>query len=146
MMLRAATLTALLILPQHLLAQSLPPLTNDPRDEQTDDAGDLFGRGIGMMLDRMMRDMQPELDRLGQDMSGALSRFAPVLDDLSVLVDDLANYQAPERLENGDVIIRRKPGAPPPPPIGDDLRQFTEPGAEPEPTLPVDPTQPEIAL
>lgn len=143
MTLRATALATLMILPTGAVAQSLPPLTAEPPAERTDeDVTDLIGRGLGMLLDHLMTEMGPELDRLGQDMSGAFSRLAPVLDDLSVLVDDLANYQAPQRLENGDVIIRRKPGAPPPPPIGDSLRPFTTPE-----TAPLrDPAQPEISL
>ena len=31
------------------------------------------------------------------------------------LMDDAKNYQAPERLENGDILIRRRADAPPPP-------------------------------
>lgn len=55
--------------------------------------------------------------------------MAPVLEDLSVLVDDLENYQMPQRLENGDIIIRRRPGAPPPPPLGDSLQDMVPPEA-----------------
>ncbi len=139
MTLRATALVALLMLPTHAVAQPLP--ADPPATE--DEATDLIGRGLGMMLDHLMNEMGPDLDALGDDMSGALSQLAPMLDDLSVLVDDLANYQAPERLENGDVIIRRKPGAPLPPPLGDNLRPF----AEPDGTAPArDPSQPEISL
>jgi putative sigma-54 modulation protein len=35
------------------------------------------------------------------------------IDKLMAMVDDITNYQAPEMLENGDIIIRRKPDAPP---------------------------------
>ena len=87
---------------------------------------------------------------------GALSRMAPVLKDLAVLVDDLGNYETPRRLENGDIVIRRKPGAPSPPPIGENLRDFPDPDApgadqspdqSPDgPSVPRDPDAPEIEL
>lgn len=116
-----------------------PPLADDPAPGQ-DSGPDGFERGIESILDNLMNDLAPQIEGL----SGALSEYAPVLEDLSVLVDDLGNYQMPERLENGDIIIRRRPGAPPPPPIGEDLRDFTDPA--PGPAIPIDPDRPEIAL
>lgn len=104
---------------------------------------------LGTIMENMLRDVGPEMDQMGDGMSGALSRLGPVLKDLSVLVDDLRNYQAPERLENGDILIRRRADAPPPPPIGDNLRDLTtpdtSPDARPDRTTP-DPTMPEFEL
>ena len=143
MMIRALILSGLLSLPALAAqAQTIAPPADNPPAEQ-DGMDELIGRGMGMILDRMMTDLLPDLNLLGQDMSGVVTRFAPVLEDLSVLVDDLANYQAPERLENGDIIIRRRPGAPPAPPIGDSLRNFTTPQPD---AVPVDPDRPEITL
>lgn len=88
---------------------------------------DPLGQGLDGLMDNLMRELAPELNNLGERMSGALSGMAPVLQDLAVLGEDLGNYQTPERLENGDILIRRKAGAPPPPPIGDNLREFTTP-------------------
>lgn len=131
-----------------------PPMADDPWPGQTapgDDGLGMIERGMGMLLDQFWSDIEPGLNSLGQDMSGALSRFAPVMNDLAVLMDDLGNYQGPERLENGDIIIRRKPGSPPPPPIGDNLREFTMPRPDaapdaPSPSVPLDPYAPEIEL
>lgn len=131
------------------LAQPLSAQDKAPED----DGLSLIQRGIMTLMQNVMREIGPDLDRIGRDMSDSLSRFAPALDDLSVLIDDIGNYTAPERLENGDIIIRRKPGAPPPPPIGQDLRDLARPPAHPDPALPEDdipaardPLQPEIAL
>lgn len=96
------------------------------------DEGDPLAQGLDGFMDNLFRELAPELDKFGENMSGALSGLAPVLQDLAVLGEDLANYQTPERLENGDILIRRKPGAPPPPPIGDDLRDFTSPDTQPD--------------
>lgn len=101
----------------------------------------LVERGLGIIAENLWSDLGPDLGRLGQGMGGALADLAPVLEDLAVLVDDLGNYEAPERLENGDVLIRRKGGAPPPPPIGE-----SQPGDRDAPLVPVDPDQPEIPL
>ena len=134
-----------------LLAQPLSAQDTQPPPQ--DDGLSLIQRGIEMLMQNFMREIGPDLDRIGRDMADSLSRFAPALDDLSVLIDDIGNYTAPERLENGDIIIRRKPGAPPPPPIGQDLRDLARPPvetpADPDDDKaphPPDPLQPEIAL
>ena len=43
-----------------------------------------------------------------------LTQLTPMLESLREKVDDLSNYEAPEVLPNGDIIIRRKPDAPAP--------------------------------
>lgn len=141
MMMRPLLLFVLLSMtPLILRAQTAePPAPRQPIDEN---GLGLIERGMGMILDRLITDLGPDLNQLGQDMSDTVTRIAPVFEDLSVLMDDLANYQTPERLENGDILIRRKPGAPPAPPIGDSLRDFTIP----RPDIPVDPNAPEITL
>jgi hypothetical protein len=76
-----------------------------------DDGFDLIEEGAKLLLEGMMREMTPALDEMGRMMQEA----EPALRSMLALVDDIRNYEAPERLENGDIIIRRKPGAPPPP-------------------------------
>jgi hypothetical protein len=76
-----------------------------------DDGFDLMEEGAKLLFEGIMREMAPRLD----DMARTLQEAEPVLRSLLALVDDLGNYQAPERLPNGDILIRRKPGAPPPP-------------------------------
>ena len=128
---------------------ALPATAQDSTPDQgdADDGISLIQRGFGMLMQNLMRDIGPDLDRIGRDMSDSLSRFAPALEDLSVLIDDIGNYTAPERLDNGDIIIRRKADAPPPPPIGEGLRELTRPPEEDTPpSPPTDPLQPEIAL
>ncbi|MAN57113.1 MAG: hypothetical protein ACU0DB_12225 [Paracoccus sp. (in: a-proteobacteria)] len=152
-----ATLLLLLPLPAPAQAPYQPPPADAPRRSQdAEDPTDRIGRGLGMLFQDLWNDVGPDLNRLGEDMSGALSRMAPVLKDLAVLVDDLGNYETPRRLENGDIVIRRKPGAPPPPPIGENLRDFPDPDApgadqspdqSPDgPSVPRDPDAPEIEL
>ena len=45
-----------------------------------------------------------------------MQEISPALRELGGLVDDIENYQRPERLPNGDIILRRRADAPPPPP------------------------------
>lgn len=138
-------LAALPVMAQQDYDYSPPPADQAPQAE--DDGLGLIERGMGMILQNLMEDVGPDLNNLGDSMSGALSRMAPVLKDLSVLVDDLGNYQTPERLENGDIIIRREADAPPPPPIGDSLKEFGTPEDQDKtPVVPRDPYAPEIEL
>jgi hypothetical protein len=55
--------------------------------------------------------MQPAIE----DMGRALSEMRPMAEDLMRLMDNIGNYEAPVVLENGDILIRRKP--PPPEPL-----------------------------
>lgn len=131
---RRFLIPVLLALPGSALAQTA-----------TEDGLGLVERGLGIIAENLWNEFGPDLNRLGRDMGGALSDLAPMLEDLAVLVDDLGNYEAPERLENGDVLIRRKPGAPPPPPIGESLGGPRDAVPAP-PDIPIDPDQPEIPL
>lgn len=152
MQIRALTLAALLI-PASLAAPASfaqsdgeawqPPLQED---EPTEEGDDLIGRGLGMMMNRLLRDMEPELNTLGEDMSGAFGKLVPILKDLAAQVDDLRNYEAPERLENGDIIIRRKADAPPPPPVGENPNAPPSPEEQPDSPSLIDPDSPQIEL
>ena len=73
------------------------------------DGPSLVERGV----ERMMRDLLGEMAPAIEEMEG-MSRL------LGGVVERLEEYQAPEMLPNGDIIIRRKPDAPPIP-APDDL-------------------------
>jgi hypothetical protein len=108
------------------------------QDVPGEDPG-MFDNGISGFMERFLGEDSPDGNDLVDGLAGALDRMGPALRDLAVLVDDIRNYEAPERLENGDIVIRRSPDAPPPPPL-DDV-------APPEgDTPPVDPDAPQIAL
>lgn len=109
-----------------------PPLADDapgdmPAPESDEDS---IGRGIGTILDNLFQEMEPALDQITEGLDQAGSRLGPVLGDLGRLVDDVRNYQAPERLPNGDILIRRKPDAPEAPEIGQSLRDLATPQDE----------------
>lgn len=133
--------------------QYTPPLADDAAPGATPETGDaedgasLIERGMGMLFQDLMTNIAPELDGISNDLAGALNQLGPAVSDLSVLVDDISNYQAPERLENGDIIIRRKAGAPPPPAIGEGLRRLDRGSPDADPTgPPVDPYLPQVEL
>lgn len=102
------------------------------------------------LLDNFLSDFvsraQPHLEGLARDMSGLMSDYEPVFEEFTSLVDDIRNYELPpERLPNGDIILRRKAEAPPPPPVDELNRLLPQPEA-PEPPTPVPQTGPQIEL
>jgi hypothetical protein len=65
----------------------------------------LFGDAVTQELEPALGDMKALIDQLGP-------AVAPAIEKMMALVDDMTNYELPEMLENGDIIIRRKPDAP----------------------------------
>lgn len=72
----------------------------------------LIERGLRLFLDGLAQEMEPALEGL-QDLGPGLRQFmmemGPSLRGLVDEVQDWSDYQAPEILPNGDIIIRRKP-------------------------------------
>lgn len=107
-----------------LLALSAAPVwaeETSPKPE-VEEGFSLMEEGAKLLLKGLMAEMEPALDEMGKalsEMQPALKDLQPKMLELLALVDDLTNYQAPERLENGDILIRRKPDAPAPPPLPD---------------------------
>lgn len=117
-----------------------PPSADSPSEGETSWMDGI----IGGVLNNLLNDVAPEMGQVEDGMAGIAGKLGPVLTDLSAQIDDLRNYQMPERLENGDIILRRKADAPPPPPLGNNLRDHSAPGSDP--ALPTDPNAPEIEL
>ncbi len=79
----------------------------------------LVERGAELFLRGLLDEVGPQLDEMQKGLGEAARTLGPKLSEMMALIDDLRHYQAPERLPNGDVILRRLPGAPPPPPLPD---------------------------
>ncbi|GAA0294370.1 AAA+ family ATPase [Rhodovulum strictum] len=73
---------------------------------------DLLGQGMRLLFRGLGDELEPALRDLAETMQPALRRLIEIVDDFDA-------YQMPERLPNGDIIIRRKPDAPPVPPTED---------------------------
>lgn len=136
-------------------AEPAPPAQTDPErapEGSADDGFDLIERGAGLLLNQLLRQAESHLDDMGRSFGEAMDTLGPLVGDLAAQVDDMRNYEKPERLANGDILIRRKAEAPPPPPPGEVLRRFTiprpTPDAKPEATPGPDITspQPQIEL
>ena len=96
------------------LAAPLPILAQGA-NEDGQSGGSLIEQGFEMLLEGFFKEAEPALDEL----QGLAESFEPMIRDfaesagpaLQELVDeigDLSLYEAPERLPNGDIILRRK--------------------------------------
>lgn len=90
---------------------------SEPPKGDMEEGMSLLERGIDLILRGFMEEMEPTLDEMQRGLEGAARELGPALDQLMALFDDIRNYEAPERLPNGDIIIRRRPDAPPPRPL-----------------------------
>ena len=70
----------------------------------------LLGEGMGLILEGIMEEMRPAIEQARPYFE---DEVLPFLDRMGELMDDLTAYELPERLPNGDIIIRRSPDAPP---------------------------------
>lgn len=100
----APTLALALMLSQPALAQEAPPA---PEQEQG-----LVDWAMSWIFGNVEQELAPTLD----DMRALAEQFgpaiAPAFERMMALVDDMTNYEMPVMLENGDILIRRKPDAP----------------------------------
>lgn len=78
----------------------------------------LIERGVELFMRGLFSELRPQLDDMATSMQDAVRELGPALEQLRALVDDAKNYEAPVRLPNGDILIRRKPDAPAPEPEG----------------------------
>lgn len=137
----ALTLALALSLAGQAPAQEMPfemPRADAP-PSGADRPFELPGGDGGGLLEGLLNDFvtraQPHLEGLARDLGGLMEDYRPLFEELSTLMDDIGNYQMPpERLPNGDILIRRKADAPPPPPL-EDLRNLLPEGT-PKPALP----------
>ncbi len=101
-----------LILVLSLLA--LPVAAQDTAPPEPDvgleEGMDLLQRGMRSIMEGLFQEMQPALDELDR----AMTEMRPMAEQLLKLIDEIGNYEAPVILENGDILIRRKPDAPEP--------------------------------
>ncbi|MFB9223142.1 hypothetical protein [Paracoccus cavernae] len=138
---KPALLALLVAAPLPLFAQAYEPPAADQdsagngSDEGDREIGKTFERGLNSLFEDLLRDIEPHMEAIGRDLGAKVNEFAPVFDDLGAMMDDIGNYQAPERLANGDILIRRKPDAPPPPPLSDKFQELTRPSPDMDPRL-----------
>ncbi len=99
-----------------LLILSLAGTASAAQDTSDDDAGSLMNKGAELFLKGLQEELGPRIDELraladqaGPAMIDFLQEMGPALGALIDDVKDWSRYEAPEMLNNGDIIIRRKP-------------------------------------
>lgn len=78
-----------------------------------DDGLSLMERGAQMLLRQFLSEVGPKVGEVQDGLEDVLAVLEPALRELLVMIGDIRYYEAPERLPNGDILLRRKPGAPP---------------------------------
>ena len=92
------------------LAAPAPLLAQDAQKDREEGLS-LMERGMRQLFDGLIQEMEPALG----EMAEAMKELEPMARKLAELIGDVRYYEQPERLDNGDIIIRRKADAPPPP-------------------------------
>lgn len=123
------------LMPATAVAQDL---TSPPQVEPEDGKG-LIERGFDYLFRGILQEVEPQLD----DLARGLEDMQPQIRQLFAMIDDLRNYDAPKRLENGDILIPRRKDAPPPPSLPPPSQP---PAAEPERPAPPLGSGPEVEL
>lgn len=96
-----------------------PALAEEHVEPDPDEGFSLMEEGARMLMRGLMTELEPAISDLRdsfEEMGPAFAEFArsvgPAFAELLNQVDDFSNYEAPDFLPNGDIIIRRKPDAP----------------------------------
>lgn len=95
-----------------------PSFAQDDSAEITDgfnlmeEGAKLLMRGLMAEVAPTIEDLRGSFEEIGPELGEFITTMGPALADLLNQVDDFSNYQAPEFLPNGDIILRRKPTAP----------------------------------
>lgn len=91
------------------------------QDTETDvqEGFNLMEEGAKLLMRGLMSEIEPTLEELRgslEEMAPVMREFVtemgPALAEVLGQIDDLRNYETPEFLPNGDIIMRRKPDAP----------------------------------
>ncbi|WP_255435404.1 hypothetical protein [Paracoccus sp. S1E-3] len=125
--------------------QGTTPLPEDPFTLPERSSDGLTGDLEGIMGDVFQR-LQPHLEGLANELASTADEFRPALNELGEVMDDIRNYERPERLPNGDILIRRRADAPPPPPLEELQRLLPQEQQSAPPPARLAPTAPETAL
>ena len=111
----------MMVMRRVFLALALMAAGATPAAAQDDDGSSLMERGAQQFLEGLLQEMEPAWREL-QDFMDAMG---PAMIELMDEVKDWSGYEPPEVLENGDIIIRRKPEEPEVAPVPDPEAQPT---------------------
>ncbi len=106
---------------------AVPPAAS-AQEADVEDGFNLIEEGAKLLLKGLAEEIEPMMKDLAIEMEPKMralaEEMAPVLEQLGKLVDNMDAYHPPERLPNGDIILRRKaptdPGSPEAPEVGEE--------------------------
>lgn len=103
---------------RHLLALTLVAMLAGPALPQDAEPEEPPRHFLDRYLENRMRELAEELQRelqenIQPELERLMGEMMPRLQELMELVGGLQYYEMPEILPNGDILIRRKPDAPP---------------------------------
>ena len=93
-------------------AQDVPAGDMDEGFNLMEEGAKLLLRGLLEEMDPAIEELKGLADEIGPQMQLFADEMGPAFAELMAQVDDLRNYEAPELLPNGDIIIRRRQVAP----------------------------------
>ncbi|MEH6836092.1 MULTISPECIES: AAA+ family ATPase [Falsihalocynthiibacter] len=67
------------------------------------DGADLLEQGLQLLFKELLSQIEPAL----KDFETFGDELGPKVQELIEMIDDFRNYEAPEKMPNGDIIIRR---------------------------------------
>lgn len=73
-----------------------------------DDAPSGFDDGLGLFFRQLIEEMEPAMRDLAGEMEAFASGMEPMLRELARRMRDVTDYEPPEMLPNGDIIIRKR--------------------------------------
>ncbi|SNT19106.1 hypothetical protein [Tropicimonas sediminicola] len=104
---RLALVLSLALAPFGAAAQDAPAA-----DGEVEEGFSLIEEGAKLLLRGLTDEIEPLMEDLATEMEPKLRAFAedfmPMLDEFSDLIGDLDMYHPPEKMPNGDIILRRK--------------------------------------
>lgn len=91
-----------------VLALLATPALAEDGSATVDEGFSLLREGARILMESMLKEMEPAMRDMQEDFGAALREMEPALRELGGMIGDLRNYHPPEKLPNGDIIIRRK--------------------------------------
>lgn len=85
------------------------PAAAEDQPPSAEEGLSLLEEGARIILRSLMDEMEPRLKEMHEGLGAAMEEMGPALRKLAGMIDDIRNYEMPEMLPNGDIIIRRKP-------------------------------------
>ncbi|WP_415183417.1 hypothetical protein [Phaeovulum sp.] len=100
--------------PLFALILAAPLMADEPPPGEVDQGMGLIEQGTQLLLRGLISEMGPALQEMQKGLEGAMAEMEPALRHLAAMLGDIRNYEAPVKLPNGDILIRRKPDSPRP--------------------------------